>query len=317
MGWLVLNIPPGDRPSLWIAAASILGFLVAAEGVFLRLRFSSVLGLLAGLLALYWFSRIEFREFPALNSWITFNLSEEGSSYGFDAFLARLKICCGIAIVLSIACSVTRLLPVSWVLRKVPVRERTWPAVGICFVIVVMWYGVSASPYRIPLIVDGVMPELALLHVEKRGIHYSETAFFVPRDRRVYVQRNNRKLFQYRFAMKYGVGPLPEATLNRAITIARSVAQSGLRTRPAVALRQEKAEGWYIRTSHGVLAYSTEYGTEPPIEIVNLFHDLESLAPQEAKMRTVSDICLGFCYDPLAGLGLAYFNDRCRNTLCE
>src|SRR4030088_1052427 len=137
-----------------------------------------------------------------------------------------------------------------------------------------------------------MMAELTLLHVEKRGVHFSETAFFVRRDRRLHVERNNRRLFQYRFVMTYGVGTLTEATVNRALTIERSVAQNDLRTRPAVALREKNAEGWYIRTSHGVLSYSTEYRTEPPTEIVDLFHNLESFAPAEAKRSTVSDICL-------------------------
>jgi hypothetical protein len=316
--WLLQSIAPGDRPSPWIATASALAFLVAAEGIFLRPRFSYVVGLLSGFLALYWFSRIEFREFPALNSWLTFNLPQASSSYAYDVFLAKLKICCGISIVLSIAWSITRLIPAKWVVRKTPVRERTWPTFAICFVVLILWYGVSASPYRIPLIVDGAaMPELTLLHVEKRGIHFSETAFFVRQDRRLYVQRNSRRLFQYRFVMNDGVGVIAKANLDRALFIAQSLARSDVRTRPAVALRKDNAEGWYVRTTHGVLAYSTEYGTEPPIEIVDLFHDLESFAPSETEMRTVSDICLGFCYDPLAGVGVEYFNNRCRNARCE
>jgi hypothetical protein len=117
--------------------------------------------------------------------------------------------------------------------------------------------------------------------------------------------------------MNDGVGVITKASLDRALFIAQSLARSDVRTGPAVALRKDNAEGWYIRTTHGVLAYSTEYGTEPPIEIVDLFHDLESFVPSETKMRTVSDICLGFCYDPLAGMGVEYFNDRCRNTRCE
>jgi hypothetical protein len=36
-------------------------------------------------------------------------------------------------------------------------------------VVVASWYGLSASPYRIPLIVDGVSPELTVLHLQKKS----------------------------------------------------------------------------------------------------------------------------------------------------
>jgi hypothetical protein len=61
-----------------------------------------------------------------------------------------------------------------------------------------------------------------------------------------------------------------------------------------------------------VLAFTSEYGTEAPKEVVELFRELESAAPAEKETtRTVNDICMGFCYDPLAGLGLENMNDRC------
>jgi hypothetical protein len=55
-------------------------------------------------------------------------------------------------------------------------------------------------------------------------------------------------------------------------------------------------------------------------KIVDLFHDLESIAPPEKELRTVNDVCMGFCYDPLAGLGFDNLNDLCaeRNgTRCK
>ena len=41
---------------------------------------------------------------------------------------------------------------------------------------------------------------------------------------------------------------------------------------------------------------------------------------QRNKVKNNKDVCFGFCYDPLAGLGIVYLNDRCadRNgTRCK
>jgi hypothetical protein len=170
------------------------------------------------------------------------------------------------------------------------------------------------------LIVDSVPPELAVLHVEKKGIQFHETAISTYTDGRLFVERNNRRLFQYGFAVGDGIGILPETITARVQALTRSTELRDLHTAPAVALRSKNAEGWYIRTERGVLAFTTEYGTEPPREVVDLFHDLESIAPAEKELRTINDVCIGFCYDPLAGLGLDNLNDRCleRNgTRCK
>lgn len=102
--------------------------------------------------------------------------------------------------------------------------------------------------------------------------------------------------------------------------LAQSAQLRDMRTAPAVALRNKNAEGWYVLIGRRVLAFTTEYETQPPREIVDLFHELESVAPPEKELRTVNDICMGSCYDPLAGLGLENMNDRCseRNgTRCK
>ena len=310
-GWLFLSLRPGDRPTPVAAIVSALAFVIASAGVFLRPRFRFWLGMVAGLVGLYWFSRIEFYYFPALNSWITFNLPSDNPQFFLEVFLAKLKILFVVTVVTSTAYCMTRLLPASWVLRKVPVRERTWPAPAVCFLVVASWYGVSASPYRIPLIVDGAPAELIVLHVEKKGIQFHETAISASRDGRIYVQRNDRRLFQYRFVVRDGVGMLQEAISARVRALAQSALLKESRTAPAVALRKKNAEGWYVRTGYKVLAFTSEYGTEPPKEVGNLFHEIESVAPLESEQRTVNDICMGFCYDPLAGLGLGNMNDRC------
>jgi hypothetical protein len=320
LGWVFLTLETGRRPIPVAAIAGAFGFVIAAAGVFLKPRLSYWLGMVSGLVSLYWFSRIEFSYFPALNSWITFNLPSDNPQFFSEVFLAKLKILLVVTVATSTAYCMTRLLPASWVLRKVPVRKRTWPALAVCLLVVASWYGVSASPYRIPLIVDGIPAELIVLHVEKKGIQFHETAISASRDGRIYVQRNDRRLFQYRFVVRDGVGMLSEAITARVRTLAQSAQLKELRTAPAAALRNKNAEGWYVRTGYKVLAFTSEYGTEPPREVVDLFHELGSLAPAENEVRTVNDICMGFCYDPLAGLGLGNMNDRCseRNgTVCK
>jgi hypothetical protein len=320
VGWLFLSLQPGDRPKPAAAIASVITFVVASEGVFLRPRFSYWLGIVSGLVGLYWFSRIEFRYFPALNSWIAFNLPAGNPQFFSDVLLAKLKILLVVIVVTTTLLCVTRLLPASLVVRKIPVRERVWPALAVCFLVITLWYSISASPYRIPLIVDGAPAELTVLHIEKKGIQFHETAISVSRDGRSYVLRNDRRLFQYRFTSRGGSGVLPEATTARVLKLAQWTKLGGMSTAPAVALRNRDAEGWYVRTGYKVLAFTSEYGTEPPREVVTLFHDLDSVAPAERELRTVNDICMGFCYDPLAGLGLENMNDRCaeqNGTRCK
>jgi hypothetical protein len=94
--------------------------------------------------------------------------------------------------------------------------------------------------------------------------------------------------------------------------LAQSTQLRNLRTQPAIPIRSGDAEGWYVHIGQNVLAFTTEYGSTPPKEVVDLFRDLESVVPIETSLGTVADVCLGFCYDPVAGLGLADTSIRCR-----
>jgi hypothetical protein len=306
--WLVLAIPHDDRIPTLAVLACALGLLAASCIVFLRPHLSYFAGTISGIAALHWFSRIEFWYFPPLNSWIQFNLPDGDPSIS----IAKLRILFVVTIVTSTAWALTHLLPANWTLRKIPLRERAWPAFAVCSVVIVSWYGASASPYRIPWIVDAAPPELAVLHVEKNGIQLHETTITVYRDGKLYVTRNDRRLLQYRVEVRAANGVLPQTMNSRVQLLAQSPQIRNLRTLPATALRNWKAEGWYIRTRQGVFAFTSEYGTEPPKEVVDLFHDLEPVAPAARNLETLKDVCLGFCYDPPAGLGLRYLNDRCK-----
>ncbi len=314
--WLVLSLPADNRVAPLMILACSLSLLAAAFAVFFTPRVGYAVGSIAGILALQWFYRIEFWNFPSLNSWILFNLGDGDP----NIFIAKLRILFVVTVVTSTACALIRLLPVNWIFRRIPIWDRTWPAFAISFMVIAAWYAASVRPYRIPLIVDAVSPELAMLHVEKNGLQFHETAITVYRDGRFFVTRNDRRLLHYRFAVRGNDGVLPIASINRVISFAESPQITRLRTAPATPLRNRTAEGWYIRTRLNVLAFTMENGMEPPKGALDLFRDLESVAPVEKNVGRLKDVCLGFCYDPVAGLGLVFVSDRCKGrngTICK
>jgi hypothetical protein len=102
------------------------------------------MGLVAGILALCWFSQIEMMDFPALNSWIILNLPDGDPSI----VTGKLRILFVVAVVIATAFSVTRLLPKRWTLLKRPLHERTWPSILVCLLVLVSWY-IAAQRVRI------------------------------------------------------------------------------------------------------------------------------------------------------------------------
>jgi hypothetical protein len=280
------------------------------------------MGLAAGCMALPWFIWSEGFpfNFQMVNSWITFNLSE-GNDLG-NILLAKLKILAVGLIVIAIVVSALRLIPPRWTFRNSPLCTRTWPAFAVCIAVLATWFGCAALPYRIPTIVDSVWPELSVLHVEKQGLQFHETRVSVWRNHKFSIFRNDRRLFQYQFKERVDEGyRLPPSVFQHLATLIRS---SQLQV-PAIwprALRTRTAEGWYLLTGRTrVLVYTTELGTVPPKEITDLFHEIEVQETERKSQSYARDVCLGFCYDPLAGLGISYINSRCRTdrdgTRCE
>ena len=87
-------------------------------------------------------------------------------------------------------------------------------------------------------------------------------------------------------------------------------------------IRAWRGEGWYLcaRSKQKVLAFTTEDQTSAPQEVVDLFQEFLSAMRQEGGLPDGKDICFGFCYDAVAGLGLANLNDRClydNGTRCQ
>jgi hypothetical protein len=59
-------------------------------------------------------------------------------------------------------------------------------------------------------------------------------------------------------------------------------------------------------------AYTKENRFTPPQEVTDLFDELEKVPRTNESSEDRKDVCLGFCYDPLSGLGALYANHRCR-----
>jgi hypothetical protein len=297
----------------------------AAGAIAYRPALAHSIALLSGLGSLPWIYWTESRSFALENSWIIFNLPDRDLRY--LPLYARFSIPAVALLVLATVVAILRLLPVQWQLRRSPLSDRTWPAVAASFLVLALWFAQSVMPYRIPGAVDySDWPVLQILHVEKRGLQFHETCLNVYYRRDGYsalgVSANDRRLFQYRFSQRHSTGELTPALLQRARAMAQSLDYTKKEWTPLKPLRAWNAEGWYLRVegSH-LLSYTTENGATPPPEVVALFHDLEATPRSSETHSDLKDVCLGFCYDPKAGLGYLYSNHRCFNdghgTHCE
>jgi hypothetical protein len=311
---LVEGLSPAYESNELLLVVSAAGFFTACVLVWLRPDIAYRLGVASGVLAFYWFRQLEFGYlFPAMNSWIVFNLPDD-HHFTQDILVAKLKIVFFITVLAATGISTIRLLPPVWLFRKRPIRNRTWPAIAVCFAAMLGWYGVSVSPYRIPLLVDHMWPQVVILHVGKSGTQFHETSVSLFKDGRVFLSRNDRRLFHYRFELRGGSAVLDNGSTSTtaALRMARELAH--LNTGYPVPLRSREAEGWYVLLNgHSAFAFTRETRTQPPTEVVALFRELESTVHAEKTLEIAKDVCLGFCYDPLAGLGVEYMNDRCRD----
>lgn len=285
-------------------------FLVASVAIFYRPRIACGLGLAAALLALAWLVWTELLQSPLTNSWILLNASDTYDSPVIS--ISVVKILTTAFVLLAGLCAMLRLLPAGWVLRGRSVGERTWPAVALTALLMATWFIWAVSPYREPLIVDAAPMTLRILHVEKRGLWFHETSVITSRDGRFWTSRDDRRFFEYQFQKNIAEGGMPLAVEQDVNALVQSLAAQPSSTQPPKALRSWNAEGWYAKVgSHGISAFTTEYPATPPIELVRTFRELDGLKPDWTSRGKTRDVCLGFCYDPVAGLGLAAANQRC------
>ena len=275
-------------------------FLCAGVLVFFRPRLGYILGLVAGLVALPWLVWSELSLDP-WNSWVLLIQDQDGG--GFVAFL-KLRILSVTLIAAAIVCAAIRLLPARLRLRKTPVCRRTWPALTIGFTVLALWFVHSVTPYIVPVCTGGITPEFQILHLKKRGLQISQTAVSAFKDGRVYVLRDQRQLFRYRFARHLVRGVMP-SELRLAFT--QSPELWKLRTAPVKPLlRSWDAERWYLVLKDSKLLFFTE----PPREVAALLREIEQMNAFEEQWSMVRDICLGYCYDPLAEMGHLALRDR-------
>jgi hypothetical protein len=150
---------------------SPLVFASASVLILRRSHWGYCLGVLSGLIALLWFIWTESSS--AWSSWIDLNgPSSLTSTTKLSATLGMVSA--GLNATGAIACLV-RLLPARWSLRRLPLRQRTWPAFAGSLLIMAVWFMHSVMPYRVPGMVDGVTADLRILYVEKQSLHFIET----------------------------------------------------------------------------------------------------------------------------------------------
>ena len=287
--------------------ASPLVFFCAGVLVLLKRGLGYGVGLAAGLMALPWFVWRECSLAPH-SSWVSLMNPDFRRSFPTEV---ELRILSAALVGIAIACASLRLLPPQWSLRGIPLHRRTWPAFAVGFLGLAAWF-ISAAPYREALF-DRLAPaQLRILHVVKRGLHIHETAIFEFGDGRVWVWRDDRRLFQYRFELRsdsIALAEMSQTAFERARTLVESPELWELRTRPPRVPRSWNAEGWFVVLQDSKLvAFTTEYGTMPPREVADLFYEIERLPVSYGLSFFLRDVCLGFCYDPVAALGFSRFS---------
>jgi hypothetical protein len=109
------------------------------------------------------------------------------------------------------------------------------------------------------------------------------------------------------------LGETSPTAFEYARTFVQSTELWKLETPTPRALRSWNAEGWYVVLKDSrLLAFTSEHRTTPPREVTDLFYEIEKLPASNAWLSTVRDVCLGFCYDPVAGLGFSTLKQRTR-----
>jgi hypothetical protein len=190
-------------------------------------------------------------------------------------------------------------------LRKLPVGQRSWPAIAAGFLVLGIWLYHAGTPYQIPLIVDEVEPRFRILSVEKRGLRFHETSIRAYRNGEFWISRTERSLLQYKFETQFSHGVMPYKQVE---AFRRSAEVWKLRMASVPSLHSWNAEGWYVVSGSKIVAFTSENKTVPPSLVVDTFSEIERLPLLATRTVTDRDVCLGFCYGPLAALGFKYSN---------
>ncbi len=294
------------------AEASPVIFLAASIAIFFRPRLGYWLGLAGGLIALPYFVGLKIGFYQSdlvslksWNSWLLLNCFGTAVDCWVPVSI-RFTLLVFVFVPISVACAVLRLLSARWTFSGSPVCQRLWPAFAVSLLGLAIWFVYSVSPYRLPMSHDGVVADLRILHVEKRGLRFHETCVFETfQYGHVMTSRVSRRWFQYEFHEQGGIAIASPILAERARALVLAANGWNLHTEPPKALWSWNAEGWYLVTPERRFSFTKG---EPPEDVKALFYELER-APVLGG-TSVRDACFGFCYDPPAALGLSSLSAR-------
>jgi hypothetical protein len=311
LGLLLRKCPSFDQGAFYKPAlVSPLAMLIAARMQFWRPRVSYLVASVASLMPAMWLWRIEADYFRfGMNSWIALNGSDNGPVTVDPIQYAKLRIIGAFLILLLLLTATLHSLPRKWIFLGKPLALRTWPAFVFSVCSVGIWFAVSVTPYREPTIVDAVSPVLSILHVEKNGLSFNETRISFYRDRSFQILRAHRNLFRYNFDDQVGNGVMNSddfAKVDAAVALRRTITHT---SGDPKAIRSWKTEMWYVSESRRNIA--TFRSSDVPAEFGGLLQAVEKTSVRSAHDWQRRDVCLGFCYDPVAGLGYSAINNRC------
>jgi len=247
-------------PSAWTANLNEIALLIGAGlllassfGVFTGRRLGDLMALIGALGAWSSFRLIVFDRFTC-GPWVLFNMPGGRPEVHFGFLMATLTILATSALVAATACSALRLTPKIWVIGKVPLRDRAWLGLAVALLFVVVWYVKTVSPYQIPIFdIHQGQPTISVLHVEKHGLHFSETYLSVYRDGKFYLARDDRSLFQYAFQRGVASGDITgdcDLLFNRLVHSPPEF--SGSHVSSYVPPRAWNADRWYIYVGEGL-----------------------------------------------------------------
>ena len=292
-------------------------FVLAAALISRRPHFAPICAV-AGVVALPWIYTSTLQGNIYGNYWIVFNVPDRELPAYNGLIPTELTIISAALFVLAVTTGALRLLPDRWLLRRKLLCERTWPAVAASFCFLAVWFSQSVMPYRIPGALDySSWPILQILHVQKHGLQFHETCIRVWGHRglpdSVSFSSNDRRLLQYRFQQRFANAEVSKSVGERVAALIQSSKTMKSNRELIKPLRRWNDEGWYVAGEEVQLqAYTKENHGVPPQEVIDLFHDLERIPRTHETSEGRKDVCLGFCYDPLSGLGALYANHRCR-----
>ena len=292
------------------ADACPLLLMLAAALVFLRPRLGYGLGLFSSILYVPWFVWTESTIVEG--SWSVLNYGNPMPSDQQFKLYVEWRILSAFLVATTIACCFFRLLPRRWLFKGSPLCERIWPCFIVGLAVLTAWLFDSAQPYRVPLIVDAPPAKIRVLHVEKRGFRIRETVVITNRDGRFFRHWHDRWLFQYRFDGHSAGGVLDTAIYDEVNSMVATSPLASRRTPPAEQLRSWNADGWYVvLQDKRLLAFTTGNRLSAPREVTDLLQKIENLPAQGSPQGPIRDVCLGFCYGPVAALGFVYSNQPC------